>query len=413
MKAKTKMRMIIVIFSILLSPAIFASKARMEGLGQDSQTGSFFLPDSRSVFLNPGYINIFNNYIITEWGEVNQPDGGGNGVGTNPKPNAEGGFFQEVNDFTWGVYLGNKTDINDNWKNIAGDKTFLTQRNPIDIFFGGDAGLKWGSRFSYANSKNENAGDGSSVAYESNHTSLGIGFGLIWENLNLYTDIVLKDKSVGADAGLSSSDAGMVYEGNLGLKLGAGYQLFGVKLFGQYESNGFELHPNQTGASDVKYEQKIITVGVGKIHEVANNARIITDATVNVMSDDGNDPSSITATGSWTMVDGVSFLQGESSVKTKKTRLNLTFGLEADATSWLTLRGSIKQASLINQHSKTNASGASSNDKVNKSDETTSVSAGATINFGSLKIDGLIGTGGDGVLNTDNLLVRTALHYWF
>ena len=407
------MKMVIVIFLVLVSSQIFASKARMEGLGQDSQTGSFFLPDPRSVFLNPGYINIFNNYIITEWGEVNQADGGSNGVGTNPKPNAEGGFFQEVNDFTWGVYLGNKTDINDNWKNISGNKAFLTQRNPIDIFFGGDAGLKWGSRLSYANSKNEKAGDGAAVVYESNHTSLGIGFGLIWENLNMYTDIVLKDKSVGADEGSAASDASMVYEGDLGLKLGAGYQLFGVKLFGQYETNGFELHPNQSGSNDVKYEQKIITIGAGKIHEVANNARIITDATINVMSDEGNDSSSITSTGSWTMVDGVSFLQGESSVKTKKTTLNLTFGLEADATSWLTLRGSVKQASLINQHSKTNASGASFNDKVDKSDETTSVSAGATINFGSLKIDGLIGTGGDGVLNTDNLLVRTALHYWF
>jgi len=44
------MKMVMVIFLVLVSPNIFASKARMEGLGQDSQTGSFFLPDSRSVF---------------------------------------------------------------------------------------------------------------------------------------------------------------------------------------------------------------------------------------------------------------------------------------------------------------------------------------------------------------------------
>ena len=50
---------------------------------------------------------------------------------------------------------------------------------------------------------------------------------------------------------------------------------------------------------------------------------------------------------------------------------------------------------------------------------TTNVAAGATLNFGNLKVDGVIGTQGNGsatengTLRTDNLMSRVSVHYWF
>ena len=94
-----------------------------------------------------------------------------------------------------------------------------------------------------------------------------------------------------------------------------------------------------------------------------------------------------------------------------KPSFPLTLGFEADATSWLVLRGSVSQNVLIN---KTETKGVSKGTQANQ----TSVNAGATLNFGKLKVDGSIGnaagTGNQtGVLKTDDLLTRVGVHYWF
>ena len=51
----------------------------------------------------------------------------------------------------------------------------------------------------------------------------------------------------------------------------------------------------------------------------------------------------------------------------------------------------------------------------------TTVDAGATLNFGKLKVDGSVGTTGTtgtaasktGVLSTNNMLTRVGVSYWF
>ena len=99
----------------------------------------------------------------------------------------------------------------------------------------------------------------------------------------------------------------------------------------------------------------------------------------------------------------------------------MSAGYEADATSWLTLRGAVSQTFLINsrQQKVDPAPTPNTNDKKDSNNPNTAVVAGATLNFGNLKVDGMIGhnsaapVANSGELRTDELLSRVAVHYWF
>ena len=90
--------------------------------------------------------------------------------------------------------------------------------------------------------------------------------------------------------------------------------------------------------------------------------------------------------------------------------------MEADATSWLTLRGNVHQNVLL-------GSSKSIAGKKTTIANSTTVDAGATLNFGKLKVDGSVGTtdasrtgtigAKKGVLATDNLMSRVGVTYMF
>ena len=56
---------------VVLSGSAFASKARLEALGQNAD-GSQFLSDSRNVFLNAAHLNYHKDFVTFEWGDTNQ-----------------------------------------------------------------------------------------------------------------------------------------------------------------------------------------------------------------------------------------------------------------------------------------------------------------------------------------------------
>ena len=162
--------------------------------------------------------------------------------------------------------------------------------------------------------------------------------------------------------------------------------------------NGGHLTAGTAGTVNNKTSN--IVIGAAKIHEVNPGARIVTDVRLNL--------ASTTVGGSVTTTEN-----GKSS----STNLPLTFAMEADATSWLVLRGSVSQNVIIGE-SKTIAG------KKTSTANSAVVNAGATLNFGKLKVDGVIGTtaasragsvgtSNTGVLATDNLMSRVGVSYWF
>ncbi|MGZ3787657.1 MAG: hypothetical protein ACXVLQ_04000 [Bacteriovorax sp.] len=361
----------------VLSTSAFASKARMEALGQGSTRGSEYISDSRNVFRNPAVLNQTKNYLITEWGTA---AAAGDAVDA---PRAEGGFFREMGSFNYGLYLGNN-DAAQGRTGAVGQ--FLNQDNGLDLFLSGDMGVQWGARVHYAHSIDE-----TTSAFEKKNTGLGLGLGVVAGELEGYADVTLSDKSTGAAA------AGDEFKAKPGYLVGASYKWMGNTFFANYEATKTEITGTGTGAAAAgTTKTSNIVVGAGRIHEINPTARLFTDA---------------------------SLVLGTSEVaagKTKTNKLPLTLGFEADATSWLVLRGSVAQNVILGETK--NPAGK----KTTKANSTT-VAAGATLNFGKLKVDGLVGTSAasragtvstaantnQGVLTTDNLMTRVGVSYWF
>lgn len=371
----------------VLSTSAFASKARMEALGQGDS--SYYLNDSRSVFVNPASLNDTKNYIVTEWGAGAQAD-------TATAPRAEGGFFREMGTFAYGLYLGN----NGAGRTSTG-ATFLDHQNALDLFLAGDMGMKWGAKLHYANSKDE-----SSVAnVTKKNSAFGLGLGASRGDFEGYLNLDLSDKSEGG------SVAGDLWKRKPGMKLGGSYKFSGMTFFADYATTSEEItsgtastltaaaggHLTASTVGTITHKTSEITFGGARIHEVSPAARIVADARLVLGTDEVGGSVTVAENG-----------------KAKSTKLPVTFALEADATSWLTARGSVSQNVFVG--SDKNIAG-----KTTTKANSAVVNAGATLNFGKLKVDGLVGTtssagvagSSNGVLSTSNLLTRVGLIYNF
>lgn len=367
----------------VLSTNAFASKARVQALGQDANRGSEYIADSRNVFRNPAALNETKNYLVTEWGTAANSD-------ANNAPRAEGGFFREMGAFNYGLYLGNDGTNNAARTGAAG--AFLPQDNALDLFIAGDMGVKWGARLHYAGSKDE----ATNAGITKKNTAYGIGLGVVAGAIEGYANVDISDKSEGAAL---AADEWKLKPSYL---VGGSFTWTDYTFFASYENTKAEQ--NLAGvATTPKFSE--IVVGAGRTMEINPTARVFGDLSLHMATSSDR-----------ALVAGGAVVAG----KTKMNTLPLTIGMEADATSWLTLRGSVSQNIFLNQTK--NPAGR----KVTNAN-TTTVAAGATLNFGKLKVDGLIGTSdasragtvaandgtNAGTLTTDNLLTRVAVSYWF
>ena len=361
-----KRNVLVIVGLAVLSTSAFASKARMEALGQDPTRGSEYLSDSRNIFRNPALLNSTKNYLITEWGTGHYAD-------SSTAPRAEGGFFREMGSFNYGLYLGNNSSKSET-------TPFLNQDNALDLFLSGDMGLQWGAKLHYANSKDE------SGAFTKKNSALGLGLGVVSGDAEGYLNLDLADKSEG---GTAAADQWKLKPSYL---VGGSYKWSSVTFFASYA--GTQYDTTVATVSTNKKSSEII-VGAGRVHEINPTARIITDAHLSLASD-----TNITGAG-----------------KTTTSKLPATLGFEADATSWLVVRGNVHQNVILGETKDING-------KTKTNVNSTTVDAGATLNFGKVKVDGVIGTTDGlgnanttttkvGVLSTSNLLTRVGLSYWF
>lgn len=348
----------------ILSTSAFATKSRMEALGQGSERGSFFIQDSRNIFRNAAHVNDMTNYIVTEWGTDS---------GTQ---NAEGGFFRSAGQFNYGLYLNSDVDS----MAAANDTGLLDEDNRLTAFVGGDMGVKWGASVYYSTAEDEVTG-----GIKRENDTMGVGLGIAKGPLEAYANVALNDESKG---GTAAADK---FEADTGYVAGASYSWMNSKFYAEYDKSGYD----QTVAGAKKNnDTSSITVGIGNTYEVSATSRMFTQL-------------SYVSSKNETTTAGV-----KSEVK--QSNLPLTLGFEADATSWLALRGSISQNIIL---------GTTKTDGKKKTNGTTDVAAGATLNFGKLKVDGMIGTSGtdgdstsnteSGALALDRLMTKVAVHYWF
>jgi hypothetical protein len=366
-----KIKLIILTTFIILATSTYASKARLEALGQSSSTGSYYISDSRNIFSNPASVNFFKNYIISEWGVSNDD------LDSTLTPHTEGGFFKEEGSFIYGIYLGNEIGTRNDARQTAttGDPKFLMHDNPFDFFFGGDAGVLWGIRAHYAGSNDQ------SGTFEKKHKAYSIGFGAILNNLEYYGNVDIDDSSEGATA-LSDK-----WESDLGFTTGISYIFEGVNLFAEYSKNGYTY---QATGTKVNENGEIYLIGFGKIYDITQTSKLFFD--IHYKRTDEK-------------------FTGSKISKSKKVTVPITFSFEAKTYDWLILRGSISQ----NIHS---------DDAKHTIANSAVTTAGATLIFKQVELDGLIGTttsttnrdpanSSEGILATDNLMTRVSLKYNF
>jgi hypothetical protein len=222
-----------------------------------------------------------------------------------------------------------------------------------------------------------------------------------------YVNLALSDKSTGAKV------IGDEWNRKPGVNVGGSYKFSGMTFFADYSSTNEEVKGAAGSditvaaggtltagtAGTITHKTSDIAFGAAKVHEVNPGARVISEARLVLSSNEVGGSVTTTQNG-----------------KVNTTKLPVTFAMEADATSWLVLRGSVSQNVILGE-TKSIAG------KKRTIADSTAVNGGATLNFGKLKVDGVIGTTSNdrtatvaankGVLATDNLMTRVGVTYSF
>ncbi|WPU64976.1 hypothetical protein [Peredibacter starrii] len=413
--------------AVLATPA-FATKARLQALGEDSY-GSAYINDNRNIWLNSAQVNNHKDLVTYEFGgNVNQD--------SNETARGEGGAFKAMGNMVYGVQFGGASNTGNALRTGAGlisatgdftDPTNPTdvsyqgtglEENNIAVFVGGDMGLKWGANLEYAKTAQED----SPVSSEAMRTRLGVIMGdtQVYANINLINN-AKGETSVTPSAGAVNLDGTAKFEGDLGYQVGAIHAINGNTLFVDYRSFDMSSDINATGTLGTIDQKKDISskqgeIGIGRVERLNDKTSLFLKGSF-FMRDIENDHGKGAGT-SATLFGLLCSNGGITACEEYKTqRVPVVIGLETEATSWLTLRGSVSQVVW-------------GTNKINGTESTvrnsTAINAGATLKFGELSVDGVIGTadaatavagentaGGNGTLRTDNLMSRVAMTYRF
>jgi hypothetical protein len=376
--------------AVLATPA-FASKARLAALGEDLY-GSFYINDNRNIFYNAAQVNNHKDLVTMEWGNTVTASGGD----TVDTPKAEGGFFKGHGNLVYGVQLGSESNSSSAYRIAAG--AAKTEENNIDLFVGGDAGVKWGANVTYSKSEKDESATGTPK-----QEALRTRFGVIAGDLEAYANINLANK---AEVGAAE------FKGKLGYQVGAIYNMNDYRVFADYRTLTGEASGTLNG--DIKSSQ--LQVGAGKATKLNDKATLFTKVQYQMVNAE-NETALATNVNLGDVWNATTVRCGLTTAvfcnEYDASFIPVVVGLEYDATSWLAVRGSIAQTIWGSQESKTDKSGFT---------ESTTVNAGASLKFGELSVDGLIGSGASattgnststGQFNTDTLMSRVSMTYKF
>ena len=178
------------------------------------------------------------------------------------------------------------------------------------------------------------------------------------------------------------------YTGTLGLSARGGYQMDSVYLFGGLTSNGYKVEDN-AGAELRKWSRNTLNVGA-----------------LTSVKKDGTE-----------VFYSVQLAQAETKetvgdTKTTTMTAPIAIGVEADAASWLVLRGSITQTLQLVNSTKT-TTGTVTNTEQSPAANDTALAAGAGLKFNKVNVDGTILVNGNQTINANNMLATVGMSYWF
>jgi hypothetical protein len=368
------MKKLFVIAAVTIASAsAFASKARQAAL-----QGAAHLSDITDVVgyasgaIKPDQALNYGDTLAIEFGTAS-----GN-------PNAEGGFVRKHGeDMAYGAFFGHKSATMSYFRTLSNSgTTYLNQQNPLNLFYAAKAGdLQWGAGLQYVNSENKVAKQ--KEALTALHLSASSAMGWDAQLAMGLTATAENATTVGAERKL---------EGKSNMALAGGYKMDSLYLYGSYKmASAKDTIASSTNALG-DWERTDMSLGV-----------------VNSNKKDGADFFYGVAYTSTAVKNKLS--TGEA--KNDQTALPVIVGLEADAASWLVLRGSLTQNVLIGTEKQTTAGSTTATTDTIMADSTTAA-AGAGIKFGKFTIDGTLRAGTTGLVGSDtNFLTNASMTYMF
>jgi len=377
-------------FATIARQAVLGNQPAFSTLGSATTTtvntvnGSLWYDDDYNVFYNPAYIMDNKNYVVVQKG-------------------FEGGFFKgEFDNFAYGVYVnrggvgnanagyGNANLVapgiryNTSLNGSAG--TAVSTQRPIDFFVGGDTGIKWGLHVGWA--YNRDASVATKTAGTTTQPFADAERTARYWRFDLGASVMGLEPFAGATlfSKIQDNTANNVTQNLNDFNVGTRYKYEGwtpYVMYRQYResgSSGTGLTSIVTGLNvgQRQHRTRIIGGGVGHDTKVADG--------VHVMKNIGFWYGSTEDDGSTT----------EYRRDFKRMILPINVALEAEATSWLSLRGGIGYEFIdsVKGANTTAVVGTTLSDRHQSQAGSPTFRIGSTFKFGKLNIDSALGTGG-------------------
>ncbi len=353
------MKSLLTLAIVLASTSAFATRARTVALGNAAH-----LVDSSTVFAKPADIFAVSDSLTIESGRQDLT------LGTHAATQgSEALMIRSAGDAKWALALGHddarsfalRTDADNGAVGLIG------QQNPLELTYGMKTGdMAWAGTLVYSNYNDKIA------EVKENTTSLK--FGAATSTWDATIDLGLADKwedSVNNDE----------FKGKSNVAVRAGFWVSSdMYTYADVSMTGYE----RTDAGTVDKEIKATDITVGAI---------------NTMKNEGNEFFWGAGLTSSTSKDS----KAVAPTVEKSSSLSLPFiiGMEANAASWLTLRGSVTQHVLI-QNEKSESSAATLTETSPGLNSTT-FAAGAGLKLGKLALDASLLKDATTGLNTQNV----------
>ena len=442
---------------MFISTSSYASVARLLALGMNetSNDGVLYIHDARNVFMNPAWVNVYSNLLVMEYGSTGLNLSADSSYATpsaatvwrSTSPKAQGGVFKKYDNYVVGAYLGNESNTSSLLRTVAtsaastmnnyvsstnvNSKMLPTADNQLDLFFGLEQGYKYGLDLIYTDNKD----DTRSLKYN----SFSIRFGIIgsgWD-AHLHSGLVSKTYSTDTITPLNTSAlSDTVYQefkAKLNLQVGGSYNVGAhSKIFGYYNTTSWEQIDSYSKYTTFHTAGAASGLGVsGQQGTVKGDYSSYYIGWGDQMPVENGDNIFVSVAAKKTDIN----IKFTNKTQVRHVVIPLTIGYEGKVTEWLTFRGSVVQNLYGQRNNQNEASlnpvakgllvssyGADGKATIANS---TAVNAGATLTFGNLSIDGLIGTTDEsrtgtigtgtnkGVLSLDNLLTTVGINYKF
>ncbi len=350
MKGITMKKTLLFVALTLLSASAFASKARVAVVGVSNSKAD----DVQDVFVNPAKMFGFSDMLTIEYGAAG---------------NEEGGIFRSHGDAKYGVYLGHKSPGFARLTTIANTAGLglLTEQNPFELFYGQKNGdMRYAASLVYSNAENKTNNRKTST------TGIRLGAATdVWEAY-LGLGLMGEAKNSGTPATSAKNDMSVL--------VGGQYAVSDLLYYGSVDQSSGKIN---NGTTDTKLTYSLITVGV-ESKTKGDASHFFYGLKYNMLS-----------------------TKAASTPEEKTTTSNLPLyaGIEADAATWLVLRGSVQQSVLINNNK---VEGATPSETSGLNDTTAALGAG--FKFGKMFIDTSLAAGG-GTMSSVDFGTQASLNY--